>query len=144
MKIKKTLLSLAAVITTFSSAAAANGYWEYVEVCDYEQVEVQQPKTSCVYSGVLTTYTNGYSGINHYSTHTANSHFDCSSSLYESQYRNTFNNSTQEWDMKHYTGVIPLIYQNQHFATSTETVKVEGSCRTEQVWIELCNNCQIP
>ncbi|MFT6777597.1 MAG: hypothetical protein ACJAV1_001516 [Paraglaciecola sp.] len=144
MKIKKTLLSLAAVITTFSSAAAANGYWEYVKVCDYEQVEVQQPKTSCVYSGIITSIGASYSGISYFVNPIVNGHITCYPRQYASESRSEYNPSTQEWERVSYSGIVPLTYQGQYFVATTETVKVEGSCRTERVWIELCNNCQIP
>lgn len=82
MKMEKILLSLAAVVTTFSSTVAANGYWEHVEVCDYEQVEVQQPKTSCVYFGFITSVGAGYSVISYFVNPIVNGHITCDPNQY--------------------------------------------------------------
>ncbi|TDF38186.1 hypothetical protein EYS14_10840 [Alteromonadaceae bacterium M269] len=137
----KILVGLAACITSFSSMAA-RGYWEIVQVCDYEQVTVQEPKTACYYSGFLTG--SGGVGIPFNINFTVNGHVSCSAHQYQTETRQEFNHSTGRWETVFYSGVVPLTGQSQFLADRVETQVVEGSCREERVWIRLCDNCQIP
>lgn len=141
------LFFFAAIIPFFASAQ--NGYWEQRQVCDYEQSQIQTPKTRCVYAGNLMAddLFNPVTIIDKYAyfskTQVLDNHLNCPSSYYENTSRYLkLQNGT--WAFVSYRGHLPLSSQTHYMETSTQTVLIPGSCRTEWVWIPLCDGCQIP
>ena len=118
---------------------SANGYWEDYTVCDYETVTVQTPYTACSYSGWL--HGNGGS-ISSTAFRTYNGHISCPLSEYKNVHERVWLGS--EFVDVWFDGNLPLTNQSHLYNTTTEQRVVEGSCRTERVWIELCDTCPIP
>lgn len=138
MKLKTIFLA-----SLFSTGALANGYWDYREVCDYEQVQVNTPITSCLYIGTLTG--SSQSGVNYSTTHSVPvqlpGHTSCQPVQSASTGGMVRNPHTGQNEFVHYHGVLPLVNQVHTYNVTYETRQVEGSCRIEQVWVPLpeCN-----
>ena len=137
--LKKILFAIVAML--LSTSVFANGYWETREVCDYETITSTNPYTLCEYGGNL--YSNG-SSIYSYATDTKWGHVSCPGTYYQTESRSIYNSQTQQWENQWFSGHLYL-YLTQHLtSTSTTQQVIEGSCRTERVWIPLCDGCQIP
>jgi hypothetical protein len=146
--IKNTLLATLAVLSF--GAAAQNGYWDYREVCDYEQKVTTTPITKCHYAGWLYIQNGLSADLNSWdrttygsSTSTLNNHVQCSPTITDSSSRFITDRSGRSlWAF--YAGTLSLNNQTHTTKQTTSVEVVPGSCRTERVWIPLCENCQIP
>ena len=135
---KKALLGL--LLAAASAGVSANGYWDYRTVCDYETVTTQTPYTSCSYSGWLNGF--GAGSVPSSSYFTLGGHTSCPSSDYKHVYQGYWDGG--QYKFAWFSGHLHLTSQNHSYHTKTERRRVEGSCRTERVWVELCDGCQIP
>lgn len=146
--VKNTLLAAMAILSL--NVVAENGYWDYREVCDYEQIVTTKPITNCYYTGNLNIQTptrsqtkSGDWTVFHTSFSTRDNHVQCSQNI---------TTSTTRWITKldgnftsaFYAGPLWLTSQTHTTQQSTSVQVVPGSCRTEQVWVPLCPTCQIP
>jgi hypothetical protein len=141
---KHKILAAAFSALCFSSTALANGYWDYREVCDYETVEVEYPYVSCFYSGIATGSTAGIyvsDQVTSLDSKPIGQNCDQFKQYHGSKRVQLPNGSyATVW----LSGVIFLAQQSNEVFIRTETQVVEGSCRTERVWVPLCDGCQIP
>lgn len=128
-----------------SVGAMANGYWDYREVCDYEQVQINTPKTNCTYRGSLHAIVGGvWMSYFVVQPQSFQGHSTCAGGITTSTWANVTDPVTGEWVGAWFDGYIPLVSQSHTYDVSYETRQVEGSCRFEQVWVPLCPTCEIP
>jgi len=139
-------LSTLAIVST---SVAANGYWEYKTVCEYETTYEVVPYTQCNYRN----WEHGKSD-----TSILSEHVSCPSSKYSSVFINV---ETCKWEWQgqypnqKYVKVctesqqfsnlrFDLLSTNHFEDVSAVRKQIPGSCKEEKVWIELCKNCSIP
>lgn len=141
----KKLMSAIALLLVSGQGVAQNGYWEYREVCDYETKEVLTPYTMCFYRGPATVFIHNKFQVRYLELTTKfDDHITCKPQETTSSWITEYDHGNKEWDTALASASIPLQGWQHKSDKKIITTKITDSCRTEKVWIPLCDNCQIP
>ncbi len=140
---KKMILgAVLALATTGASAApppgeGTCGHWAEVTRCDYEDVVVGETKTTiCNYYGYISSFSgSGWISDWFSDTKVLAGHTSCPAASFIHRYHHYYDTSTHSYKYAWISGHINLTNQQHHTKTHTERRVVEGSCRTEMVWI---------
>ncbi|MFQ3245493.1 MAG: hypothetical protein ACI9SP_002141 [Arenicella sp.] len=147
-------------LTLITSNALANGYWDTQRVCDYQTITDTTYVSACRYKGDFVAFPSSDPYGFYYMPRVAE--FDetftskstttypsCSFSRYVSfsesglLFFHKYNGSAVS-GTGNFSGNAFLASNVKTTETKPRTVVIEGSCRFEDVWIKLCNGCQIP
>lgn len=116
-------------------AGSANAEWQEQQVCDYETIEIQVEKRDCHYSGTIHANVDDIiRAVPASVLQTMVAPAVCPLQTLTHKIKKV---RTQEgrWEYVQFHGAIPLLSQSVYFVTEQRTQVVEGSCRTEWVWV---------